>query len=204
MFVELVSLVALRWITPPTTPLMALRAVTGDGARREWVSLNDISPHVVTAFVTAEDQQFCHHRGIDRAALREAIRLRGRVGGSTISNQVARNVLLWPHRDVPRKLAELPLTGVTEFAWSKRRIFELYVNVVELGRGVFGVEEAAKRYWGTTAKRLTREQAALLAVTLPNPRGRDPRRPTRAMRDRAARIRVLMEQPVTRLATKCL
>jgi monofunctional glycosyltransferase len=174
---------------------MVGRWLTGDGASRVWVSLDEVSPAALHVIVISEDISFCSHRGVDVEALRRALdanRARGtRYGASTITNQVARNVFLWPHRDPVRKALEFTLTGPIELTWSKRRILEMYVNIAEFGRGIFGIEQAARHYYGVSARELSTEQAARLAVVLPDPRRRDPRQLTPGTEAAARRLEFL-------------
>jgi monofunctional glycosyltransferase len=194
--VATLAVVVLRFVAPPATPLMALRVVQGDGASRHWTPLSRIAPAMVQAAIAAEDNGFCRHHGIDVAALQRALHAdrsgQGLFGGSTISNQTAKNVFLWPHRDLVRKVVEFPLTGMIELVWGKSRIMETYLNVVELGRGIFGVETAAERYFHTSAARLNAHQAALLAAALPDPRHSNVVSPSPALAARAATIETRM------------
>jgi monofunctional biosynthetic peptidoglycan transglycosylase len=191
-----------RFVDPPTSALMlqwqlaALRAGAPAAIHREWVPLAAISPHVQLAVVAAEDQKFPRHRGFDLEAIGDALgeaeagaRLRG---ASTISQQVAKNLFLWPGRSLLRKGIEAWLTLWIEGIWPKRRILEVYLNVVELGPGVFGVEAASQRCFGRAAAALGPREAALLAAALPSPRTRPCDAPTQALRARAARIETAM------------
>ena len=166
-------LLLLRWVPPPASALMAQRKLAGSAIDYRWVSLDEIAPAAVVAVVAAEDQKFADHRGFDREAIQEALddRDRGKRlrGASTITQQLAKNLFLWPGRSWVRKGLEAGWTASMEVAWPKRRIVELYLNVVEFGDGVFGVESASQRYFGKPAKRLTSSEAALLAAVLPNP-----------------------------------
>lgn len=172
---------AMRWVPPPWSALMAERQVAAL-ARGEryvpaytWVGWDRIAPHAPLAVVAAEDQHFAEHFGFDVEAIQKAIdeRERGRRrrvrGASTISQQVAKNVFLWPGRSYARKGLEAYFTLLIETLWPKRRILEVYLNVAELGDGVFGVEAASRRFFGKPASRLTASEAALLAAVLPNP-----------------------------------
>jgi len=141
--------------------------------RHQWVPLPDISPHLLQAVVAAEDQKFLTHHGFDLWAIEKALdynskgkRIRG---ASTISQQTAKNVFLWTGRSWLRKGLETALTVLLETVWGKPRILEVYLNSIEFGPGVYGAEAAAKRYFGTSAAKLSRSQAALLAAVLPNP-----------------------------------
>lgn len=165
-------------VPPPATPLMLIRAVEGHGLTKDWVPLSEISPHLQRAVIAAEDGKFCTHGGFDWQAVDTAMqRLRrgGSLrGASTISMQTAKNLLLWPHRTFVRKGAEAYMTVWLEALLSKKRILELYLNVIEFGPGLYGAEAAAQHYFGVAAKDLTRAQAAQLAAVLPNPLTRVP------------------------------
>ena len=178
-----------RFVPPPVTLLMLVRLVEGEGLDKSWRPLERISPHLAQAVIASEDNRFCQHWGfdwkelggqIDRAMAGKSTR-----GASTISMQVAKNVLLWPGRDVLRKLLEVPLTPQLELIWGKRRIMEVYLNVAETGPGMYGAEAAARGYFGKPAGELTRREAALIAAVLPNPRLWSPRRPDGYIRERA-------------------
>lgn len=179
-------------VRPPITPLMVIRAVEGEGLRQTWRPLESISPALRRAVIAAEDSQFCRHYGFDTAALNQQLDAwldgdRPR-GASTITMQTAKNILLWPGRDPVRKAIEAWMTPQIELLWSKRRILEVYLNVVEFGPGIYGAEAAARTYFGKPAIRLTRQEAALLAAVLPNPRIRSAGRPTPMVRRHAALI----------------
>ena len=165
---------AYRVVPPPVTPLMLIRLAEGDGLRRHWVPLERISPHLAQAVVAGEDNLFCRHAGFDWKALRGQVEAalageRAR-GASTITMQTAKNILLWPGRDLARKALEAWLTPQLELLWGKRRIVEVYLNAAEMGRGIFGAEAAAQAYFGKPAEALTKREAARLAAILPNPR----------------------------------
>ena len=182
-----------RVVNPPLTPLMLLRAPT-HGITRHWVALEDIAPSLVRSVIAAEDARFPVHGGVDWPALRRAHaynRRHGhapRRGGSTITMQCARNVFLWPGKSYLRKALEVTLALGLERAWGKRRILEVYLNVIEWGPGLYGADAAARRNFGVPASRLTNRQAALLAAVLPDPRHRDPAAPTPSLLERAALI----------------
>lgn len=139
----------------------------------EWVSLEHISPHAAIAVIASEDQQFPFHAGFDLKSIRESVRSseRGKKlrGASTISQQVAKNLFLWNGRSFVRKAVEAWMTVLIEFMWSKERILEVYLNIAEFGRGIYGVEAAAHRFYHKPASRLTSSEAAVLAAVLPNP-----------------------------------
>lgn len=190
-----IPVLALRWIDPGTSAFM-LRARAEallDGEwryrnRYEWVALERVSRHAAVAVIAAEDQHFPFHLGFDLQSIREAVRhnSRGRSvrGASTISQQVAKNLFLWPGRSWLRKGLEAWFTVLIEIVWPKERILEMYLNVAEFGRGVYGVEAAAQRYFNRPAARLNREQSALLAAVLPNPRRFRVDRPSRYVTQR--------------------
>jgi monofunctional biosynthetic peptidoglycan transglycosylase len=141
--------------------------------RHQWVPLSDISVHLMQAVVAAEDQKFLSHHGFDLRAIEKALDYNSKGkkirGASTISQQTAKNVFLWTGRSWLRKGLETGLTVLLETVWGKPRILEVYLNSIEFGPGVYGAEAAAKRYFGTSASKLSRSQAALLAAVLPNP-----------------------------------
>lgn len=163
-----------RFVPPPVTVLMVQRLIQGYGLRKDWRPLNEISPSLAQAVVAAEDARFCEHNGFEFEAMRKALaanakrpnRLRG---GSTISQQTAKNVFLWPDRSYVRKGLEAYFTVLIEALWGKRRILEVYLNVAEWGRGIYGAEAAAQRYFGVGADDLTQAQSARLAAILPSP-----------------------------------
>ena len=163
----------LRFVPPPPTPLMLIRAAGGAPMVREWQPLTAIAPALPRAVIAAEDNTFCSHYGFDLKAVREAWERnrRGRSvrGGSTISMQTAKNLFLWPARSFLRKGLEAWLTLYLETLWDKRRIMEVYLNIVEWGPGIYGAEAAAMYHFGKSAKNLSEREAALLASVLPSP-----------------------------------
>lgn len=178
-----------RFVPPPVTILMLVRLVEGDGLDKSWRSLDTISPRLAQAVIASEDNRFCEHFGFDwheiGGQIDRALAGRSTRGASTITQQVAKNVLLWPGRDPVRKLLEAAFTPQLELFWSKRRIMEVYLNVAETGPGLYGAEAAARRYFKRPAAELTRRQAALIAAVLPNPRLWSPAEPSRYIRRRA-------------------
>jgi monofunctional biosynthetic peptidoglycan transglycosylase len=179
--VTVAVVVALRWVDPPTTAFMLrdrLGALLGGEAgyefRHDWRDWDRISPNAPLAVVAAEDQRFPAHHGFDFEQIDKALadRERGRRvrGASTISQQVAKNLFLWPGQSWFRKGLEAGLTVLIEFAWPKQRILEVYLNVAEFGRGTWGVQAASSRFFRKDAARLTRADAALLAAVLPAPK----------------------------------
>ncbi|MGQ0793970.1 MAG: monofunctional biosynthetic peptidoglycan transglycosylase [Deltaproteobacteria bacterium] len=172
-----------RFLPPPVTPLMIIRYFeNGYGIQKKWKSYDYISENLALAVIASEDQKFFDHSGFDIEAIEKALsrnkRARRIKGASTISQQVAKNVFLWPERSWVRKGFETYFTFLIETLWSKRRILEVYMNVAEMGRGVYGAERAAQNYFGKPAARLTRAQAALIAATLPNPKRMSAARPS--------------------------
>ena len=157
----------------PPSILMGQRALAGENVRRDAVSMDQISPHLIAAVIGAEDSRFCEHDGFDTEAIREALaNLRAggqRRGASTISQQTAKNVFLWNGGGWVRKGFEVWFTVLIETSWPKRRILEAYLNIAEWGDGIFGAEAAAQARFGVSAADLTPYQAALLAAVLPNP-----------------------------------
>jgi len=200
LIVSVAPVVVYRFVAPPLTPLMLIRTMERLAAghpveiTRRWVNLDGLGPTLLRAVVAGEDTRFFRHHGVDLDALERAraynARQRGRRlrGASTITMQCARNVFLWPGRSYVRKGLELYFAILLELLWSKQRIVEVYLNVIEWGDGVYGAEAAARRYFGVPASRLTAEQAALLAAALPDPRHRNPAAPTPFLRARAAGI----------------
>lgn len=171
-------------------------ARSGVEIRYEWVRWDQISPNVAIAVVASEDQAFSEHHGFDLRALKEALgEDRERVrGASTISQQVAKNLYLSPERSVVRKGLEAYLTVCLELLWPKRRILEVYLNVAEFGRGIYGVEAASQAFFGKPASRLTGREGALLAVVLPSPRRMSPARPSMYMEGRVGWILTQVRQ----------
>ena len=163
-----------RIVPPPITLLMLERLAQGYGVHKSWRPVSQISPDLVRSVIAAEDVRFCRHHGFDFTAMRAAAahnrRDPGRVrGGSTISQQTAKNVFLWPQRSYLRKALEAGFTALIEPMWGKRRIMEIYLNVVEWGPGVYGAEAASRRYFGHDAADLNADEAARLAAILPDP-----------------------------------
>ncbi len=175
-------------VNPPTTHTIWAEARRLGGVERTWVDADRIAPVMLRSVVAAEDANYCLHWGFDMAAIRLAIEEGANRGASTLSQQTVKNVFLWQQRSWVRKAMEAAMTPVVELVWSKRRILEVYVNVAEFGEGIFGVEAAARHYYGVSAKDLSATQAARLAVLLPNPKERDPNRLSSTLRRRAAQI----------------
>jgi len=182
-----------RFVPVPLTYLMVQRVFEGQGFQRKWTPIEDISPDLVRAVMAGEDARFCEHFGFDFNAIRKAMvynqngkRIRG---GSTISQQTAKNVFLWPRRDWVRKGLEAYFTVLIEIGWGKRRIMEVYLNSIEWGPGIYGAEAAARANFGVSAKDLTAAQAARLAAIVPKPLSWKAARPGPYVQRRSGSIR---------------
>jgi len=194
----LALVVLYRFVPPPITPLIVIRAVQSwlDGGERSrprtWVALADIPLAARQAIVTAEDARFMSHWGVDIQAVGMAIddsdSRRPLRGASTITMQTVKNLFLWPGRSYVRKLLEAAMAPVAGFLWGKRRTLELYINVIEWGPGIYGIEAASREYFHHSARQLTVSEAASLAAILPNPRKLSPQRMTHLTRRRYERI----------------
>jgi monofunctional glycosyltransferase len=191
-------LLVYRFLPVPLTPLMVIRLAEGEGLRQRWVGLDEVAPVLPQAAVAAEDNRFCAHAGFDWEELGgqiDALLAGARArGASTITMQTAKNLFLWPGRDFVRKALEAWLTPQIELLWPKRRIMEVYLNIAELGPGIYGAEAAARAYFGKPASALGAHEAALLAAILPNPREWSPVRPTDYLLRRARTIRTRIGQ----------
>ncbi|MBO4774622.1 MAG: monofunctional biosynthetic peptidoglycan transglycosylase [Bacteroidales bacterium] len=195
LFTILLTL-AYRWINPPITPLMVGRSLSGEPRVKTWVPITEISPNLVQAAVASEDNRFCGHRGFDFSAIQRAIdhnRTHSRKwGASTISQQTAKNVFLWSGRSWIRKGFEVYFTFLIEHLWGKERIMEVYLNVIEMGHGIYGAEAASQHYFHCSAKKLNARQSALLTACYPNPRRWNPAHPTPYISRSATRIQNMM------------
>ena len=186
--VSIVSVIAFRWVPIYITPLMVIRMAENklDGKEvvfeKTWKPLEEISPHLQLAVVCSEDQNYLKHNGFDYGAIEKAIKHnkthKRKRGASTISQQTAKNVFLWPSRSWIRKSFEVYFTFLIELFWSKERIMEVYLNVIEMGDGVYGAEAAAKKNFNTSAIKLSKYQAAAISSTLPNPRKFSAKKPS--------------------------
>jgi monofunctional glycosyltransferase len=179
--ISLFSVLLYKWLPVPATPLMVIRSIEQkkEGQpmvwKHQWVPFSEISKNMQLAVVCSEDQNFMKHNGFDLKAIEQAVdaskkknkRLRG---ASTISQQTAKNVFLWPHRSWARKGLEVYFTALIEFVWGKKRILEVYLNSIETGNGIYGVEAAAQAYFNKPASKLTANEAATITAILPNPR----------------------------------
>lgn len=185
----LVLLILIYAVVPvPTTAYMIAESWRQGGVERDWIPLEDMAPEVARSVVAAEDANYCLHWGFDMAAIRQALDEGANRGASTLSQQTVKNVFLWQGRSWPRKALEAVITPLAELVWTKRRMLEIYLNVAEMGRGVFGIEAAARHYFGVSAKDLTPVQAARIAAALPDPKDRDPAKPSSFLRSRARAI----------------
>lgn len=169
-----------RFVPVPITPLMVIRSVEQIFSdeefrlKHDWVSIDEISKNLPLAVVCSEDQNFMNHSGFDMKAIERSVDAAKRgakrvKGASTISQQTAKNLFLWPGRSWIRKGFEVWFTVLIEFVWPKERIMEVYLNSIEMGKGIYGAEAAAQFYWRTSAKNLSRSQSAAIAAILPNP-----------------------------------
>lgn len=172
---QLFYIVILKWVNPPVTITQLVSWISGHGLKRDYVRSSAISPNAKLAVIAAEDQLFPDHSGFDWKSIKKAMKYNerkpGRIrGASTISQQVAKNVFLWQGRSWIRKGLEVYFTFMIELIWGKKRILEMYLNVVEMGEGIFGIEMAARKYFNKTARQLTKQEAAMIAACLPNPK----------------------------------
>lgn len=195
---SVLAVVVYRWVPVPLTPLMVIRCVQNLGKgepaaiHHKWVSLDEMSKYMPVAVIASEDQNFMHHHGFDFGAIQDAAeeKLRGgrSRGASTISQQTAKNVFLWPKSSWVRKGFEAYFTVLIELLWPKERIMEVYLNSIEMGPSIYGVEAVAQRHFGCSAAQLRRSDCALIAATLPNPLRFSSLTPSRYMRKRQKQI----------------
>ena len=196
----ILAVVALRFLPVYFTPLMFIRCyeqmTEGKSLKMKhhWVPLNKISPSLPMAVMASEDAKFLKHHGFDYQAIEHAAERnrkhpeKRKLGASTISQQTAKNVFLWPGRSWVRKGFEVYFTALIELMWPKERIMEVYLNSIEMGDGIYGADAVAEEHFGTDAQNLTKAQCALIAATLPNPRKFSSKNPSAYMRKRQARI----------------
>jgi monofunctional glycosyltransferase len=171
---QLIYIVILRWVNPPLTITQLVSLVSGNGLKRDYVSYTEMSANAKLAVMAGEDQQFPDHNGFDIKAIKLAVKYNKKHpnkvrGASTISQQVAKNVFLWQGGGFFRKGLEVYFTFMIETLWSKERILQMYLNVSEMGEGIFGIESASQNYFNKSAGKLTRSEAAQIAAALPNP-----------------------------------
>ncbi|MGL4411932.1 MAG: monofunctional biosynthetic peptidoglycan transglycosylase [Bacteroidales bacterium] len=200
---SILSVIILRFVPVYFTPLMIIRSVQQitDGEplilKHKWVPIEEISHNLVQAVVASEDNLFIEHDGVDLDAIKSAIEYNNKGkkmrGGSTISQQTAKNVWLWPGRNWIRKGLELYFTMLMEFFWSKERIMEVYLNSIEMGNGIYGAEAVAKANFKKTASKLSKSEAATIAATLPNPRKFNSAKPSPYIVKRRDKIMRLMD-----------
>lgn len=199
----ILAVVAYRFVPVYFTPLMFIRVAqqVANGEeikmKHHWVPLEDMSKYMPVAVIASEDQRFMMHHGFDFDAIQQAAK-RNRKGGktygaSTISQQTAKNVFLWPGRSWTRKGFEMYFTVLIEFLWGKERIMEVYLNSIEMGEGIYGVDAVAEHHFNTTAEELTRADCALIAATLPNPRKMSSKDPSPYVRKRRHQIEIQMK-----------
>lgn len=172
---QFVYIVILRWVNPPVTVTQLTNWIQGYGLKRDYVDFEEMSPNIRLAVMASEDQLFPDHNGFDVESIKKALKNNAKKskrvrGASTISQQVAKNVFLWQGRTWVRKGLEVYFTFMIELLWSKERILEMYLNVAEMGKGIFGVEAASQAYFKKPASKLTRTEAAMIAACLPNPK----------------------------------
>ena len=181
----LLSIVVYRFVNPPITAVQTVTLLKGGKLRQHWVPLKNISPSLPLAVIASEDGRFCLHWGVDWGAVRDAISegggWAGFRGASTIPMQTAKNLYLWNSRSYVRKFLEVPLAYAMTALWPKERMMEVYLNVAQFGPGIYGAEAASRHYFGKSASQLSRREAVLLAVALPNPGFRNPARPSPRM-----------------------
>ena len=196
----ILSVAVLRWVPVWFTPLMFIRLAQQVSEGKEltlhhhWVPLDKIAPSLPTAVMASEDARFQEHHGFDYKAIEHAAMRnikhpeKRKLGASTISQQTAKNVFLWPGRSWVRKGFEVYFTTLIELMWTKQRIMEVYLNSIEMGDGIYGADAVAEHHFNTTADKLTKAQCALIAVSLPNPRRMNSARPSAYMLKRQKRI----------------
>lgn len=172
---QFVYIIFCKWINPPITITQSVSIVTGYGLKRDYISYEEMGPNIKLAVMAGEDQLFPDHDGFDIKAIKKAMKYNEKHpnktrGASTISQQTAKNVFLWQHGGYFRKGLEVYFTFMIEKLWSKERILQIYLNVAEMGPGIFGVQAAAQAYFNKDAKNLSRQEAAMIAACLPNPK----------------------------------
>lgn len=199
---SVIAVAFFRFVPVPVTPLMVIRSINprGNEAQKEreknwqhkWVSLDEMSSWMPRAVIASEDGNFRKHHGFDTVEIQKAIEERKagkrERGASTITQQTAKNIFLWPGHSWVRKGLEAYFTVLMELMWPKERIMEVYLNSIEMGAGIYGVEAAARHYFHCSAAELTKRQCALIAISLPSPLKRDPANPTAYMNRRVAKI----------------
>lgn len=195
---QLLYIIFCKWVNPPVTITQMGSMVSGHGLQRDYVSYDEMSPHIKLAVMAGEDQLFPDHDGFDLKAIKKAMKYNDkhptrRRGASTISQQVAKNVFLWQGRSWVRKGLEMYFTFMIEMVWGKKRILEVYLNVIEMGDGIFGIEAAAQTYFNKPAKHLSKQEAAMIAACLPNPKRYKVKPASGWLMQRARAIQVQMD-----------
>jgi len=186
--------IALKWINPPFTVLQIRENFKNEGKQlREWKDMDEIAPAMALAVVSSEDQNFMKHNGFDFGAIEKAVKFnekntKKKRGASTISQQTAKNVFLWPNRSWLRKGLEVYFTALIEFVWGKERILEVYLNVIETGTNTFGVQAASKKFFKKDAVKMSKSECALIAAAVPSPRKSNPGKPSAYMLKRKEQI----------------
>lgn len=196
VMISLLVIMVLRWVNPPTSMMMTIERIKAKMDQRKdfridyrWVNFEKMASNLPLAIIASEDQKFPIHHGFDLEAITDAVETRlngGRLrGASTITQQVAKNLFLWPGKSLFRKGIEAYYTTMIELLWNKRRILEVYLNIAEFGNGIFGVEAASQRFFGKPAERIHLWEAARLASVLPDPKSMNPGRPSAYVYKRA-------------------
>ena len=190
---QFVYITILKWINPPITITQIVNLFAGHGLKRDYVSTNNISYQAKLAVIASEDQAFPDHGGFDWKSIEKARKYNerkpGRVkGASTISQQTAKNVFLWQGRTWIRKGLEVYFTFMIEKIWGKKRILDVYLNVIEMGPGIFGIEAASQQYFNKSAKNISRQEASMIAACLPNPKKYSVKPASAYVRARSGRI----------------
>lgn len=185
-------------VPPPISNLQIMRLFTGNGLQKHWLKLDSMSPNIARAVLSSEDARFCFHHGVDWVEFQDAV---GEAfddqegptrGASTLSMQTAKNLFLWDGHSIIRKMLEVPLAYWMDFVWTKHRMAEVYLNIVEWAPGIYGAEAASQFHFHKSAAKLTRREAALLAAVLPNPIKRSAGKPSRRVKAIASRIEFRM------------
>ncbi len=187
---QFIYITVLKWVNPPITITQFISLTSSSGLSRDYVSMKAISPHIKLAVMAAEDQLFPDHNGFDIKSIQKAIKYNQdktkRIkGASTISQQVAKNVFLWQGRSWFRKGLETYFTFMIEIIWGKERILDMYLNVIEMGDGIYGIEAASKKYFKKPSSKLLSGEAALIAAALPNPKKYKVMVPSKYLTDRS-------------------
>jgi monofunctional biosynthetic peptidoglycan transglycosylase len=189
---QLLYILLLKWMDPPITFTQLGSWISGNGLKRDYIDIKEMSPYARLAVISSEDQLFPDHNGFDFKSIEKAMKHNQKSkslhGASTLSQQVAKNVFLWQGRSWIRKGLEVYFTFMIELIWGKKRILEMYLNTVEMGKGVFGIEAAARNYYHKSALHLTRNEAACIAAVLPNPKVYSQKFPSRYVTSRCSWI----------------